>query len=54
MIDMNLHGGNLLIEDEKVSARISDVGLYEPLKNKRDDERFEISDYTPNFNSELM
>ncbi|CAB5370974.1 unnamed protein product [Rhizophagus irregularis] len=26
----NLHGGNLLIEDEKVSARISDVGLYEP------------------------
>ncbi|PKY46909.1 hypothetical protein RhiirA4_461918 [Rhizophagus irregularis] len=30
----NLHGGNLLIEDEKVSARISDVGLYEPSKIK--------------------
>ncbi|PKY30386.1 kinase-like protein [Rhizophagus irregularis] len=29
-IHRNLHGGNLLIEDEKVSARISDVGLYEP------------------------
>src|SRR6266480_7640103 len=32
----NLHGGNLLIEDEKIStdARIGDVGLYGLCENK--------------------
>jgi serine/threonine protein kinase len=34
-VHKNLHGGNLLIEDEKIStdAHISDVGLYGPCKN---------------------
>jgi len=34
-VHKNLHGGNLLIEDEKIStdARISDVGLYGPCHN---------------------
>ncbi|CAB5381650.1 unnamed protein product [Rhizophagus irregularis] len=36
----NLHGGNLLIEDEKVStdARISDVGLHGPCDNDLNNE----------------
>ncbi|CAB5386288.1 unnamed protein product [Rhizophagus irregularis] len=34
-IHRNLHGGNLLVEDEKVStdARIADVGLHGPCNN---------------------
>src|ERR1044071_4791784 len=34
-VHKNLHGGNLLIEDEKIStdARIADVGLYGPCNN---------------------
>jgi hypothetical protein len=45
----NLHGGNLLIEDEKVStdARISDVGLHGPCNdNGRANQTYGVLPYT--------
>jgi serine/threonine protein kinase len=47
----NLHGGNLLIEDEKVStdARIGDVGLHGPCnydENERSNQTYGVLPYT--------
>jgi serine/threonine protein kinase len=46
-VHKNLHGGNLLIEDEKIStdARISDVGLYGPCKNKSSNQIYGVLPY---------
>jgi len=48
-VHKNLHGGNLLIEDEKIStdARISDVGLHGPcyVENKNSNQIYGVLPY---------
>ena len=43
-VHKNLHGGNLLIEDERVStdARIADVGLYGPCNRQENDQIYGV------------
>ena len=48
-VHKNLHGGNLLIEDEKIStdARIGDAGLYGPcyVENKNSNQIYGVLPY---------
>jgi len=47
LIHGNLHGGNLLVEDEQdsIDARIADVGLHGPVDKKNSDEIYGVFPY---------
>ncbi|GBC07328.1 hypothetical protein RclHR1_00740011 [Rhizophagus clarus] len=55
-IHKNLHGGNLLIEDEKISTvvRISDVGLYGPCNLHENDNSGQIYGVLPYIAPEVL
>jgi serine/threonine protein kinase len=55
-VHKNLHGGNLLIEDEKIStdARISDVGLYGPCNNHENKSSYQVYGVLPYVATEVL